>query len=102
DAIKVRSGPRTWASLYQGRPTPDTGNLFPADGWKRYTHPLWVERDDGTRWIPNVTAHEDEELVQSWDFTFKDTDGSDYVVGQVWLRRGVNAYLLDQVRRRAG
>jgi predicted phage terminase large subunit-like protein len=31
---------------------------------------------------------------------FKGTDGSDYVVGGVWLRRGVHLYLLDMVRRR--
>lgn len=100
EAIKVRSGSRTWASLYQGRPTPDTGNLFPSDGWARYTQPLWVVRDDGARVIPGLDP-EREELVQSWDFTFKDTAGTDYVVGQVWLRRGQDAYLLDMVRRRA-
>ena len=98
-AIKVRSGARTWASLYQGRPTPDTGNLFPSDGWARYDRPLWITRDDGARVIPGLNP-ETEELVQSWDFTFKDTAGTDYVVGQVWLRRGQDAYLLDQVRRR--
>ena len=99
---KRTAGSRTWASLYQGRPTPDTGNLFPADAWARYTQPPWIERDDGSRVIPDATGNPDIELCQSWDFTFKDTKGSDYVVGQVWLRRGVDVYLLDQVRRRAG
>jgi predicted phage terminase large subunit-like protein len=32
--------------------------------------------------------------------TFKDTKGTDLVVGQVWLRRGADAFLLDQVRGR--
>jgi phage terminase large subunit-like protein len=41
-------------------------------------------------------------MIQSWDFTFKDTAASDYVVGQVWMRRGARAYLLDQVRARMG
>lgn len=100
DAIKVRSGSRTWGALYQGQPTPDTGNLFPADAWARYLQPLWVVRDDGARIIPNLGRDGNEELIQSFDFTFKDTDASDYVVGQVWLRRGVHAYLLDQVRAR--
>ncbi|MGG5257471.1 phage terminase large subunit [Phycicoccus avicenniae] len=97
---KRTAGSRTWASLYQGHPTPDSGNLFPSDGWSRYTQPLWVVRDDGARLVPEAGHDPDVELVQSWDFTFKDTKGSDYVVGQVWLRRGVHAYLLDQVRRR--
>ena len=99
---KRTAGSRAWASLYQGHPTPDTGNLFPADKWARYTAPLWIERDDSARIIPDLLSDPDAELVQSWDFTFKDTATSDYVVGQVWLRRGPNAYLLDQVRRRAG
>lgn len=99
---KKTAGARTWASLYQGRPTPDSGNLFPIDGWARYDSPLWLVRDDGARIIPEAGRDLDVELVQSWDFTFTDTKSSDYVVGQVWLRRGVDAYLLDQVRRRAG
>ena len=32
--------------------------------------------------------------------TFKDTKASDFVVGQVWLRVGIHAYLLDMVRER--
>ena len=39
-------------------------------------------------------------MVQSWDLAFKDTKASDYVVGQVWLRVGADAYLLDMVRGR--
>ena len=102
EAIKVRVGSRTWASLYQGRPTPDTGNMFPADAWSRYTQPLWLVRDDGARYIPDAPTNPDVELIQSWDLSFKDTNSSDYVVGQVWLRRGWHAYLLDQVRGRFG
>lgn len=101
-AIKVRSGSFTWASLYQGKPTPDKGNLFPADGWQRYTKPLWIVRDNGAYVVPGLMDDDSAEMVQSWDFTFKDTDSSDYVVGQVWLRRGTDAFLLDQVRRKAG
>lgn len=101
-AIKIRSGSFTWASLYQGKPTPDKGNLFPLDGWKRYEHPLWVVRENGAHIIPNLHLDDDAEMVQSWDFTFKDTKSSDYVVGQVWMRKGPDAYLLYQVRKKAG
>lgn len=100
EAIKVRSGPRTWNSLYQGRPTPDEGGLFPADAWARYEQPMWIIRDDGARIVPGLGGSQDMELCQSWDMTFKDTKGSDYVVGQVWLRQGINMYLLDQIRGR--
>jgi predicted phage terminase large subunit-like protein len=95
DARKVQAGPRDWAALYQGRPSPEAGDLVPAE-WATYDTPPWVERADGTKWVPG----EDVELIQSWDLTFKDTKSSDYVVGQVWLRIGVHAYLVDQVRAR--
>jgi predicted phage terminase large subunit-like protein len=97
-ARKVTAGPRDWAALYQGHPTPDAGDLFPED-WARYDQPMWITRDDGVNIVPGLD-NSDAELIQSWDFTFKDTKSSDYVVGQVWLRLGVNAYLLDQVRAR--
>ena len=41
-----------------------------------------------------------DQVLQSWDCTFKDSDGSDYVVGQVWGRKGPDKYLLDMVRAR--
>lgn len=100
EAIKIRSLGRTWNSLYQGRPSPDVGGVFPGDdGWTRYDQPLWICRDDGARIIPDV-HHDDVEVVQSWDMAFKGEADSDYVVGQVWMRRGITAYLLDQVRDR--
>ncbi|HOO12358.1 MAG TPA: phage terminase large subunit, partial [Bacillota bacterium] len=35
-----------------------------------------------------------EYILQSWDMTFKDSDGSDYVCGQVWGNAGANIYML--------
>ena len=96
-AIKVRSGARTWAALYQGRPAPQTGDMFDRDWWQRYDVPQWIERPDGARILPGVD-HTD--LLASWDLTFKNTKGTDYVCGQVWLRRGAYAYLIDQVHGR--
>ena len=97
-AIQKRVGPRVWAALYQGRPSPDEGGIYPKE-WKRYDKPLWVEHDGGMRTVPGIGRPE-YELAQSWDMAFKDTASSDYVVGQVWLRIGMRCYLLDQVRRR--
>ncbi|GAA1450441.1 phage terminase large subunit [Nesterenkonia lacusekhoensis] len=95
------TSPRTWAALYQGRPSPDEGGVLPkTDDWHRYTHPMWTERGDGVRHLPGVGARDDHELIQSWDLTFKDAKDSDYVVGQVWLRIGSTVYLIDQVRER--
>jgi predicted phage terminase large subunit-like protein len=95
EALKVEKGSRTWAALYQGRPAPVEGNILERGWWRFYDTPQWVERDDGSRIFPQA----DDQLM-SWDMTFKNTDGTDYVVGQVWMRRGADAYLLDQVRSR--
>ena len=95
EAIKVRSGARTWASLYQGRPSPAEGDILKREWWQTYTAPVHVERADSTCIVPDC-----DDLLISWDLTFKDTTASDYVVGQVWMRRGADAYLLDQVRDR--
>jgi predicted phage terminase large subunit-like protein len=94
--IKAGLSARTWNALYQGRPAPAEGGLFKRSDWRFYEHPLWVENEDGQRF----TTGKGDQLVMSWDMTFKDTKGSDYVVGQLWLHRGADVYLLDQVRRR--
>lgn len=98
EQVKREVGPQTWAALYQGTPSPDEGGIFPAE-WARYEQPLWEVQPNGTRLVPGV-GRADHELIQSWDLAFKGTDGSDYVVGQVWLRVGSQAYLLDMVRDR--
>jgi len=92
--IQHDRGARVWASLYQGRPSPGEGLVFRRDWWRRYDIPVWIS-DDGVN-----TALGFDEVIQSWDMAFKDTDGADYVVGQVWGRRGETAWLLDQVRGR--
>jgi len=95
DAIKIRAGSRTWNALYQGRPTPAEGGIFKRGWWQEYDTPRWVVRPDGSCFVPGA-----DEVVQSWDMAFKDTSSSDYVVGQVWARWGVEVFLLDQVCER--
>jgi predicted phage terminase large subunit-like protein len=95
EAIKVRAGSRTWQALYQGRPSAAEGTIFKRTLWQQYDQAPWIVRDDGSHIVTNY-----DELIASWDMTFKDTDGSDLVAGQIWMRRGADAYLLDQVNRR--
>jgi predicted phage terminase large subunit-like protein len=103
DAIRVSKPARTWQAMYQGRPSAAAGTLFLRDQWARYSTPLWVERANGQKIIPGrLGADVGIELVQSWDMSFKDKDTSDFVVGQVWLRHGVDVYLLDRVKGRWG
>ncbi|MBM0124564.1 phage terminase large subunit [Pimelobacter simplex] len=93
---KIREvGSRAWNALYQGRPAPADGTILKRTWWKRYDVPLWLEREDGSRIVSGF-----DDLLISWDLTFKKTEGTDYVSGQVWGRRGANAYLLDRVHGR--
>ena len=84
--IKTAVGSRDWAALYQQRPVPAEGAVFKRDWLKYYTESS----------LPPTF----EKLLISWDMTFKDTNRSDFVVGQVWGRAGANFYLLDLVRGR--
>lgn len=84
--IKARNY-RTWLALYQQRPTAAEGNILKRDKWKF--------------WKPS-TLPELEYVIASVDAAFKDSDGSDYVVIQVWGRAGPRMFLLHQVRDRMG
>ena len=85
---KSKLSPAQWSALYQQTPVQEGGNIFQEAWIRRWTRPMLPEEWD--------------ELLFSWDMTFKDTDGSDFVVGQVWARKGINYYLLHQVRERMG
>ncbi|QDH85558.1 large subunit terminase [Proteus phage vB_PmiP_RS51pmB] len=83
---KAILGDYFWSAMYQQSPKPAGGTIF-KDEWVRY----YLKRDLPTKF---------DKVIQSWDMTFKDSEGSDYVVGQVWGKKGANSYLIHQVRRR--
>lgn len=94
EATKAATSSRIWSAMYQGRPSPETGDVWLRPWWRRYESALWSTVGLG------YCLEDPDQVIQSWDMTFKDTSSSDYVVGQVWARYGANAYLVDQVRRR--
>lgn len=72
-----------FAGQYQQRPAPAEGNIF--KNFKFYT--------ELPEWIPFK--------IHSWDFTFKKTKKSDYVVGSYWGKTpDQDIYLIDLVRAR--
>lgn len=75
-----------WSALYQQSAKAIGGNVFKEEGIRYY--------------FPKDLPAEFEIVIASWDCTFKDTDGTDYVVGQVWAKKGANTYLLAQKRDR--
>lgn len=97
EAIRLQVGSRVFAALYQGRPSPDTGDVWQRTWWRRYNEPLWSQHPT----VPGAYRVNDcDELLMSWDMAFKDAKSSDWVVGQVWARRAADVFLLDQVRKR--
>lgn len=71
---KETVGTYAWSSLYMQTPTPSSGGMFKRNWWKRW------------KVLPSGLF----DFIQSWDCTFKDKDVSDYVVGQVWARKGAD------------
>lgn len=84
EVTKTAVGSQTWASLYQQRPAPAEGNVVKREWWQFY----------------NDLPEDLDEVIQSWDLSFKETEDGSYVVGQVWGKKGANKYLIDQVRAR--
>ena len=85
---KEMLGDYFWSAMYQQSPKTIGGAIF---------------KDHGVRYyLPKDLPKTFDKMVMSWDMTFKDSSGSDFVVGQVWGKSGANSYLLDQVRERMG
>ena len=85
---KQALGDYFWSAMYQGSPKTLGGAIF---------------KDSGVRYyLPKDLPAKFDKVIQSWDMTFKDSEGSDYVAGQVWAKAGANTYLLHEVRERMG
>ena len=78
-----------FVSLWKNRATPASGGIF-QKSWFRY----WSKTSGKPVPVDNKFPCRDEECrvlpdggvwIQSWDMTFKGTDGTDFVAGGVWL-----------------
>lgn len=92
EAIKRQAGSRTFASLYQGHPSPPGGTIFNREHWIIDARPAWQADDNQQRWVPSG------QVFTSWDLTFKGGENTDWVVGQAWQHDGATLRLLDQTR----
>lgn len=86
-AQKRSMGSYAFSGQYQQSPSPAGGGVVKEKWWRYYNPQLLV-------------VEQLDQMIQSWDMSFKDTMEGSYVVGQVWGRKGANKYLLDQVRKR--
>ena len=105
ESLKRSLGSYGSAGQLQQRPSPAEGGLIKRHWWRYWQPPganlppVVIRLPDGSQQlIDAVTVAHVDEQVQSWDCAFKDLETSDYVVGQVWGRRGPNFLLLDQIR----
>lgn len=101
-------GPRAWLALFQGRPSSQTGNMLKRYWW-RYWKPAGVELPpvtvrDASGELLNIEAvplpKRFDRQIQSWDMTFKDTAGTDFVAGGIWASKWADIFYLDQVYER--
>ncbi|MGX4745100.1 phage terminase large subunit [Providencia rettgeri] len=83
---KAILGDYFWSAMYQQSPKPGDGQIFHEEFVRYY--------------LPKDLPAKFDKVIHSWDMTFKDSNGTDYVVGQVWGKKGANAYLLYQIRKR--
>lgn len=79
--IKSTVGSFWWSALYDQEPKPLEGNIFKRHWWQYC--------------IPNGT--EFEVIIQSWDLSFKKTQGASAVGCHVYGKRGPQKHLLDRL-----
>lgn len=81
DLNSLQTGMGSWAfaGQYQQNPAPLEGGLIKIAWASNYYRDLPEKFDL---------------MVQSWDCTFKESDGSDFVAGQVWGKSGARYYML--------
>jgi predicted phage terminase large subunit-like protein len=82
--IKQSIGTYYWNALYQQRPSSEEGNFLKKEWWR-----FW-----------SVLPDKFDEKIICMDLAFSGKSTSDYVVIQIWGRKGSEKYLIDQVRRR--
>jgi predicted phage terminase large subunit-like protein len=103
---KRRMGAAGYAGQYQQRPSPAEGNKFLRTWWRFYREdgqPVKQTRPKGcneydARVLPKVF----DQVVESWDLTFKGALENDWVVGIKVGRVGADKYVLGRIRRKMG
>lgn len=82
--------PRSANAQYQQRPSAEENAIFRRDRWRFYPLP------------PSEMAEKMKQVIQSWDFAFKDLASSSRVAGGVIGSMGPDFYVLDVVCRHMG
>lgn len=100
--VIAAEGQRVWNSLYQGRPTSATGNMFDETWYKSFRRDEFVlEKDKARLTTADIASRKKFEYLQmSVDATFKGGTENDFVaIGIRGIYRGC-IYLYHQVNKR--
>lgn len=81
-ALEIELGPRGVAAQLQQRPAPAGGAIF-REEWFRF----WIDFPEGQQ-------------TQSWDMAFKDTADGSHVAAGLWVEKGPDHFLVDEVHAR--
>ncbi|BDI33423.1 hypothetical protein CCAX7_54740 [Capsulimonas corticalis] len=108
--LKKDLGETDFAGQHQQSPRPAAGIIFKSHWWRYWVPkgllgklpPITIVLEDGSFFdSPVIEIPEGfETLLQSWDMSFKDSKGADFVAGQVWAQVKADCFLLDQVCER--
>jgi predicted phage terminase large subunit-like protein len=98
--IKTNNDPTVVSAQYGQNPVPPGGSIFKAETFKRWTLSPATVDDYTYQGRVKSSLPSDGFYLQSWDFSFKGTDGSDWCVGTCWYVAGAQFSLIDLVRRR--
>ena len=82
---KQSMGTSLFEGMYQQNPAPPGGVIFKREWWKYYTIP----------------PEDCDQIIHSWDMSFKETKNGSFVCGQVWGKRGADYYLVPPYQIRA-
>ncbi len=100
DETKRTIGTYVWSSMYLQAPAPSKGAIFDAGWWRFWTTDPEKATADGRVVYIDPSAMPGATWLDSWDCAFKGTDSSDFVVGQRWMRKGPDRFLIAQQRGR--
>lgn len=108
ERTKVELGTQDYEAQHQQAPSPPGGEIFKLWWWGYWQlpgmnlPPVRIEMPDGeVKFVAPITIPTDfQEVIQSWDMTFKNTSNSDFVSGQTWAKHGAKTFLLNRVNAR--
>lgn len=85
----------SWSTLWQQNPVDAQGTVLPESKWRYWGGDLTKDMR-----VALPKPNDFDQMVMSWDLTFKDLKSSDWVVGGLWGRVGADYYLIELERGR--